>query len=170
MKDLKKFKKINWFDIPDLGLYSDQVVDFIDNKLISFFPDTLSLSPSMINNYVKNDILPKPIKKKYYRKHIAYLMVVIILKQTIPLVKIKEGIDLQMKIMDTEDGFNEFMQILENAYNKILKSINDNEKIVYDGFVADRRNISITLAINAFCFQTITTYILNKGGLYAEQF
>ncbi|MGO3018470.1 MAG: DUF1836 domain-containing protein [Anaerococcus sp.] len=170
MKDLKKFKKIDWSDIPDLGLYSDQVVDFIDNKLISFFPDTLNLSPSMINNYVKKGILPKPIKKKYYKEHIAYLIVVIILKQTIPIAKIKEGIDLQMKIMDTEDGFNQFMQILEDAYNKIIESINDKKKIVYEGFVADKKNISITLAINAFCFQTITTYILNRGGLYAEQF
>lgn len=169
MKDLKRFKKINWSDIPDFGLYSDQVVDFIDNELISFFPDVLSLSPSMINNYVKNGILPKPIKKKYYREHIAYLMIVIILKQTIPIAEIKEGIDLQMKIMDTEAGFNEFMKILENAYNKIIESIKDNKKIVYEGFVANKNNISITLAINAFCFQTITKIILNRGGLYAEQ-
>ncbi|MDD7464222.1 MAG: DUF1836 domain-containing protein, partial [Anaerococcus sp.] len=72
MEQIRKFKKITWEDLPDYGLYSDQVVDFIDEKLISFFPETLSLSPSMINNYVKNKIIPKPVKKKYYREHLGH--------------------------------------------------------------------------------------------------
>lgn len=166
MEDIKRFKKIYWNDIPNMGFYSDQVVDYVDDILISYFPSTLTLSPSMINNYVKNGIIPKPIKKKYFREHIAYLIIVIVLKQIITIKKIKEGMALQMKIMDTQEGFNEFMDVLEKSYNKILDSISDNQHIVYDGFVADRNNISLTLAINAFCFQTLINYILSEGGIY----
>lgn len=169
MEQIRKFKKITWEDLPDYGLYSDQVVDFIDEKLISFFPETLSLSPSMINNYVKNKIIPKPVKKKYYREHLGHLMVVIVLKQTIAINRIRDGINLQKKIMDTEEGFNEFMDILENSYNNILNCLEGNDPIVYKGFEATRDNISLTLAINAFCFQTLTNYILNKGGIYNDK-
>lgn len=168
MNKIRKFKKIPWEDIPDYGLYSDQVVDFIDEKLISYFPQTLSLSSSMINNYVKNKIIPRPIKKRYYREHIGYLMVVIVLKQTIAINRIKDGIDLQKRIMNTQEGFDEFMDVLENSYNSILEAIEGDEPIVYKGFEASRDNISLSLAINAFSFQTLTNYILNKGGLYND--
>lgn len=166
MNKIRRFKKLRWDDIPDFGLYSDQLLEYINENLISYFPHSLSLSPSMINNYVKNNIIPKPIKKKYYRDHIGHLIVVIVLKQTIALNMIKDGIDLQMKIMDSREGFDEFMEILESSYNKILDSIEGKDHIVYGGFEADKENISLTLAIQAFCFQTLTNYILNQGGIY----
>ena len=55
---IRNFKKVNWQDIPDQGLYSTQLIEFINENLIAFFPDMVSLTPSMINNYVKADIVP----------------------------------------------------------------------------------------------------------------
>ena len=165
-ENIKKFKKTNWQDIPDYGLYSTQLLDYINENLISFFPDMVSLSSSMINNYVKNDIIPKPTNKKYYREHIAMLMVVVILKELIPLESIKEGIGLQLKIMGIEKAYNEFMDILEKSLKDIIGSLHEGGKISYEGFEVSWENISLTIAIKAFCFQTITREILKVKGIY----
>lgn len=166
LKKIREFKKINWENIPDYGLYSEQLIKYIEDSLISYFENSLSLSPSMINNYVKNEVIPKPINKKYYREHIANLIVVVILKSVIPINSVREGVQLQKNIMSEKDSFNEFMNILEITLQNILKSLEEKNNFIYEGFKADRENISLTLAINAFCFQTVTSEILNINGIY----
>ncbi len=165
-----EFKKIPWAEIPDYGMYSEQVISYIHKVLIFYFPDTLSLSSNMINNYVKQGILPKPVKKKYYREQIAALIVITVLKQVIPLKRIREGINLQHEIMSIEDSYEEFMEILVRSIQEVFKSSTGAGEINYTGFTANRKNISLTLAIQAFCFQTLTIQILNMKGLYNKEF
>ena len=39
----------------------------------------------MINNYVKDGVLPRPEQKKYSRDHLALLMVICMLKQVLSI-------------------------------------------------------------------------------------
>lgn len=55
-----QFKKVKWEEIPDQGLYSTQLIDFIEEYLITYFPDMVTLTPNMINNYVKKILSPNP--------------------------------------------------------------------------------------------------------------
>ena len=43
------------------------------------------LTNSMINNYVKNGVLPHPEKKKYSRQHLAALITICMLKQVLTI-------------------------------------------------------------------------------------
>ena len=66
-----------WSELPNLDLYLDQVllyVNQLDNCLI--VDDDKGLTSAMINNYVKNGHLEKPIKKKYNRRQLARLIVI----------------------------------------------------------------------------------------------
>ena len=56
----------HWDALPDLDLYMDQVIAFME-KYLSLFGDSRDklITPSMINNYVKLGVLPPPVKKKY---------------------------------------------------------------------------------------------------------
>lgn len=169
LNKIREFKKINWEDIPDYGLYSEQLIKYIEDSIMSYFINSLSLSPSMINNYVKNGVIPKPINKKYYREHIANLIVVVILKSIIPINSVREAVKLQKNIMSEKDSFNEFMNTLEGTLQNIFKSLDEKNNFQYEGFIADRESISLTLAINAFCFQTVTSEILNINGIYNKE-
>ena len=55
----------------------------------SYLPPELKQSQTItaaaINNYVRTKMLPEPRKKKYYRVHIAYLLMICTLKQTLSL-------------------------------------------------------------------------------------
>ena len=67
-----------WDSIPDLGLYMDQVVVLLAQYL-NFIPAMPGgkesfVTSSTINNYVRLKIMPAPVKRKYFRVHIAYLI------------------------------------------------------------------------------------------------
>ena len=76
----------HWAALPDLDLYMDQVIAFME-KYLSLFGDSRDklITPTMINNYVKLGVLPTTVKKKYNREHLARLMTICMLKQVLPI-------------------------------------------------------------------------------------
>lgn len=102
-----------WDELPSLNLYMDQVLEYI-NETLSFLmvqpPDPNNhskgddklLTSAMINNYVKQKLIPKPEKKRYQRRHIACLIVYVLLKQVLPLTDIQKGIYLQLELCDRD--------------------------------------------------------------------
>ena len=81
---IQRFKPMPWELIPDLGLYMDQVITFITRIYEPLYGAQAHdyLSASMINNYVKSKLIPRPTGKKYSREQIALLMMIVALKQT----------------------------------------------------------------------------------------
>ena len=71
-----------WALIPDLGLYMDQVITYIEQQLKPLYGEAAKnlLTPAMINNYVKSGLLHRPQGKKYNREHLALLMMIVTLK------------------------------------------------------------------------------------------
>lgn len=86
-----RYRPVPWDQIPDLGLYMDQVVTFIARAYEPLYGsgEHGSLSPSMINNYVKSKLIPRPTGKKYSREQIALLLMIVPLKQTCTIEDIR---------------------------------------------------------------------------------
>ena len=87
-KYLERYRLPDWEEIPDFGLYMEQVVQLL-RQYLSYLPPELKQSQTItaaaINNYVRTKMLPEPKKKKYYRIHIAYLIMICTLKQSLSL-------------------------------------------------------------------------------------
>lgn len=83
LESFKQYQPIPWDRIPDIGLYMDQVITFITRVYEPLYGDAAKacLSSSMINNYVKAKLIPRPEKKKYNREQIALLTMIVALKQ-----------------------------------------------------------------------------------------
>ncbi len=81
---------IDWESIPDLGLYMDQTVSFVQQQMSEWTQtETVdALTPSMVNNYAKKELIPRPDHRKYYREHIALLLVIAFLKNTLSMDEI----------------------------------------------------------------------------------
>ena len=81
-----------WDELPDIDLYLDQVLTLLDKYLGPFLPENggHALTASMINNYVKLRIVPAPVKKRYGRVQLAYLLVIGLLKQVLYEFPLKE--------------------------------------------------------------------------------
>lgn len=91
-----------WEQLPAIPLYVDQVLQYLRDSLRFFERDEedVLLTNSMINNYVKKDVLPHPEKKKYSREHMAALTVICMLKQVLAIQDI--GTLLSGRPMDPE--------------------------------------------------------------------
>ena len=81
---LNNYRLPTWEQIPDLGLYMEQVIVLL-RQYLDYLPPELKeeeyITSAAINNYVRTKIMPEPTKKRYYRIHIAYLLVICTLKQ-----------------------------------------------------------------------------------------
>ena len=90
---LREFRLPDWESLPELELYMDQVV-LLMTRYLSFPPQTEEddkiITASIINNYVRMKIMPAPVKKKYSRVHIAYLLVICTLKQSLSIASIQK--------------------------------------------------------------------------------
>lgn len=89
---IRRYQPVPWEQIPDLGLYMDQVITFITRVYEPLYGDTTKgyLSAPMINNYVKNKLIPRPTGKKYSRMQIAMLIMIVSLKRVCMMEDIRE--------------------------------------------------------------------------------
>ena len=117
-----KHKLPYWNELPEIDLYVDQVITLMDKYLS--FNKTDEESPvvthSMINNYVKLGIMPAPVKKKYSREHVAYLIMICSLKQALPISDIKELIERRVKRTSIEETLNFFSGLYDKTFNTII--------------------------------------------------
>lgn len=76
-----------WDQLPDIGLYMDQVVTILERQSGHYLQgeDVKAITPSMINNYVKDGIIKRPVMKKYGREHLADLLILNSAKQVLPI-------------------------------------------------------------------------------------
>ncbi|MBQ0037801.1 MAG: DUF1836 domain-containing protein [Clostridiales bacterium] len=91
---ISNYRLPEWDAIPDFGLYMDQVVILLE-KYLTFIPDPSGnkdrfITSAIINNYVRLKIMPAPIKRKYHRVHIAYLIMILTLKQSLSISDVQK--------------------------------------------------------------------------------
>lgn len=113
-----------WNELPEIDLYLDQVVGYLEKYLEQYNvnKDDKIITKTMINNYVKQGIMPAPEKKKYSRKHIAYLIVICVLKQIYSINDIGKLIALTIQSFEINKAYNSFCANLElsmkNAFTR----------------------------------------------------
>lgn len=81
--NMRAYRPVPWDSIPDLGLYKDQVITYIERTYAPLYGAQAArlLTPSMINNYVKMGVIARPEGKKYGREQLAMLTMLVVLKQ-----------------------------------------------------------------------------------------
>lgn len=119
-KEIKDFHLPRWNDIPNIDLYIDQLVSLLEQYLSGYIKNDNEkeekiITKTMINNYVKQNIIKAPINKKYNKEHIASLFVIFILKQVYSINDIKKLISLAIEISPIDQAYNRFCSELEKA-------------------------------------------------------
>jgi len=102
----------SWNEIPDVGLYLDQVTKYLNGFLKPFGMD---VTPSMISNYVKLKIIPREGKKIYSRERIAALIFVAVSKTVLSMDQIRTCLTIREEICTPEKGYSSFVRFLDAA-------------------------------------------------------
>ena len=100
-----------WEELPALELYMDQVL-FLLNQYLGFLPQETDgekvITPAMINNYVKMKIIPAPVKKRYTRVHLAYLIMVCTMKHSLNIAYVQKMIPVGLTEEQVREVYNNY--------------------------------------------------------------
>ena len=106
------FRLPRYGQIPDIGLYLEQAVRYINAYLAPL--ELPELTGSMVSNYVKQRLIPGPEKKSYSRDSIAYLLLLSYIKTVMSLDDIRLMTQVQRRSYDLETAYDYFCAELEN--------------------------------------------------------
>ena len=125
MKELEELKERmatqrpeSWDQLPDLALYMDQLISYMPRQLIRF-EEGDALTAAMVNNYIKDGLLPRAEGKRYSKEHLAWLTVICALKSVISM----REMGVLFGAIDTEgvveERYNVLLQELDRALNQV---------------------------------------------------
>ncbi|MCI6735875.1 DUF1836 domain-containing protein [Aerococcus urinaeequi] len=116
VKSLDDVSMPRWEDITDIPLYMDQLIAVVTQYLEPFqifSSDKKPVTSSMVNNYVKLGLIPKPIKRHYNKRHIAYLIVITLFKEVISIQDIRRVLIFLAQSQGNSNAYNQFCALLE---------------------------------------------------------
>ncbi|MGD9560352.1 MAG: DUF1836 domain-containing protein [Oscillospiraceae bacterium] len=118
---VKTFHCPRWQELPTIPLYMDQVVIVLEGALALFADaDEKVLTSTMVNNYVKQRLVPPPVKKKYGREQLSALVVVSLLKRVLSMSEITELTAELTTAYGTEAGYDLFCERLEVSLQAVF--------------------------------------------------
>ena len=129
---LKSIDYVKTEDIPNIGLYMDQVTTFMDEQLEACkrYDDDKILTKTMINNYAKNNLLPAPEKKKYSKEHVLTLLFIYYFKNLLSISDIQALLNpitdsyfVNKDDFNMEDVYNEVFHLEKEESGKLLKDL-----------------------------------------------
>lgn len=84
--NIDEFHLPRWQEIPDVGLYLEQTVKYLNTKLAPL--GCIEMTGSMVSNYVKKGLVGRPVRKQYSAAQVASLLVIAIVKSSVSMENI----------------------------------------------------------------------------------
>ena len=170
-------------DIPEIDLYMDQVIKFMDDHFASLkrYEGDKMLTKAMINNYTKNRLLPPPEKKKYGQDHMLILIFIYYFKNELSIKDINSILTpltenfFEEKDRDVllRDIYNEVFEVCRGATTDISRSVLkafDRAKGSFEGEDDEEKKKYLTnfAFIASLCFdvhvkKTIVENMIDRG-------
>lgn len=132
MDELKELKQrmmqerpADWEHLPDLSLYMDQLISYMPRQLIHF-NDCDVLTSAMVNNYIKDGLVPRAEGKRYGPVHLGYLTAVCALKKVLSVRDVGTLISAG-KDFTTDDQrlYTYFNRALDQALNDTATAVDE---------------------------------------------
>ena len=152
---MERQRPVAWESFPDIGLYMDQVISYLPRQLVHYGEGDL-LTSAMVNNYIKDGLVPRADGKRYGPVHLGYLTAVCALKKVLPVrdigVLVSAG---QQTDKDNETLYNYFCAALDRALTDTAQAIDDNAQR------GDLPRMALDLALRSYAAQLACARILD---------
>lgn len=137
---LNNYKLPAWKELPDIGLYMDQIIALL-GQYLDFIPMEESkdkpVTPTTINNYVRLKVMPAPEKRKYYRVHIAFLLMIFTLKQGISINGLQQLLPSTANEEEIKTFYTSYVKRLQEVGNFYTAQTRAAVKDILDPNVTD---------------------------------
>ena len=165
---ISSFKLPRYREIPDISLYKDQLLAYIDGVLspLSICFDDNWLTASMVNNYVKCKLIPAPVKKQYSREQISRLLITCIFKQFLPIASIDHLFRIQLKTYPLDIAYDYAATEIESALHSEFtsKESNSTDSVT----MVTRESLLVRSAASAFASKAYLLGYLAYCGIETE--
>lgn len=135
---LKAYRLPAWEELPALPLYMDQVIYLLNEYLALFSQEEgedRQVTPAMVNNYVKSRLLPAPVKKRYTKAHLACLIMICLLKQSMNTGDIPRVLPAGASEEEIKGVYEAFAATLHTASEEHAQAVHGAAAAVKEGAV-----------------------------------
>ena len=130
IEQIEQFKLPRYAELPGIDLYMDQMLGYLEETVGYLAPQSdKRMTSSMVNNYVKQRLIPRPQARKYNRNHVAYLIVVSILKQCFSISEIISLIEMQIEAAPSSVAYDSFCTAFEHDIRRVFGTQNSASSI-----------------------------------------
>lgn len=105
-------------EIPDVGLYLDQTVKFVNRYLAPL--GCTDITASMVSNYVKKGYIANPVRKQYDADQISCLLFIAIVKGVLSMENISLLLRIQEQTYSRQIAYDYFCTELEYRLSSIF--------------------------------------------------
>ncbi len=164
LKNTEFLNQIEGSKIPNINLYMDQALSFMNENLEQNKRNSKDkiLTKSMINNYVKSELIPKPENKKYCPQHIISLIYIFYLKQILSLEDVKTILSQYEKNHfdgdDINDLYKVFLSSEQMEVSKLENELEDTARNIYENCHDDFDDDEITFLFIMLLSSRANTY------------
>lgn len=146
-------RPVKWEMIPDIPLNKNQVVMYMPRQLVGTEGED-DITSAMINNYIKDAVMPRANGKTYSREHIAYLTAISILKKSLSVKDIKTLIDLSEGSGETAQYYESLNASLDMELTQAAARLRDDmsQKEIVD--------LALQLAVSVYARRTLCEQLM----------
>lgn len=144
-----------WEQLPDIALYMDQIISYMPRQLIHF-DEGEQLTSAMVNNYIKDGLVPRAEGKRYSPIHLGYLTAVCALKKVLSVKDTGTLIAAGEQITESpEKLYGYFCRALDRALDDTAATLKENapEK--------ELAQLALDLALRSYANQLACARILD---------
>lgn len=113
------FTMPSYNEIPNVGLFLEQTTKFVASYFEPFH--SITITSSMISNYVKKKLIHNPVKKQYGRDQIAHIIFIAVAKTVLSLEDIQIMIRLQEQSYSYQAAYEYFCQEFQNVLQYVFE-------------------------------------------------
>ena len=144
-----------WDALPDLALYMDQVVGYMSRQLIGSSEED-KLTSAMVNNYIKDGLVPRAEGKRYGPTHLGYLTAVVALKQVLSVRDIGALMGAGRALEKTPpEQYGYFCRALDRALNDTAQAIDP------EAGQSDLAKMALDFAVRSYANQLACQRVLS---------
>ena len=111
-----------WDQLPDLALYMDQLISYMPRQLIRF-EEGDALTAAMVNNYIKDGLLPRAEGKRYGKEHLAWLTAICALKSVISMREMAALFGARDPDQGPQELYGIFLKELDRALERTAQRL-----------------------------------------------
>lgn len=124
--DFLKKRPDAWDTLPDLDLYMDQVISMLSRTQLA--PEgSQKLTAAMVNNYVKEGLLPRSKGKRYDRDHLALLQIFVALKEIVTVKDAGTLLNAYTAPEHVADSYNRLAAMLGSELDHMAEALPHSE-------------------------------------------